>query len=392
MNEKAFVNKHLSYSRLTRFEQCPASFKLHYVDKQTAEPGVALLFGKLIHGVLEVLVREHMEAERTGVLSEERAIELYRDGWAKAGLTGMDVFQEGLDIIRSFISDQGEVDHKDVLAIEQEFHLPVGRFTVLGYIDRVDWVDDETVEVIDYKTNRLLFTREEVDANLQMSLYHLAAKQIWPWVKNVRLTFHMLRHGIRMRTERTEAELQDAKTYVETLGEMTESATEFPARLNPNCIYCDHRSQCATYTDALQGKRDFICENLTDLEAVAKEREEVSRLAKVLYSRKQALEKVIKTHLDEHEELILGGVSYRMYNTTKLIHPLDATIEVLGKVTGMPWDELVRKLTVVDNKALDQVLKKSGLDKARIRLLKAELETTAKKSFSPRLWAKEVPV
>lgn len=36
----------------------------------------------------------------------------------------------------------------------------VGPFTVLGFIDRVDRVDDETVEVIDYKTNRLLFSRE----------------------------------------------------------------------------------------------------------------------------------------------------------------------------------------------------------------------------------------
>ena len=29
----AFRNEHLSFSRLQRFEQCPLSFKLHYIDK-----------------------------------------------------------------------------------------------------------------------------------------------------------------------------------------------------------------------------------------------------------------------------------------------------------------------------------------------------------------------
>jgi len=126
MTATRFVNQHLSFSRLSRFEQCPLSFKLHYIDKQAAEPGVPLRFGKLIHAVLEVLVREHMEGERTGPLSEDRAIELYREGWAKEGLAGMDVFQEGLDILKAFVRDQGDLDHKDVLAIEKEFRLPVG--------------------------------------------------------------------------------------------------------------------------------------------------------------------------------------------------------------------------------------------------------------------------
>ncbi len=99
MTAKRFVNKHLSYSRLRRFEQCPLSFKLHYIDKRKAEPGVPLKFGKLIHAVLEVLVREHMDDERTAPLSEERAVDLYREGWATEVLAGMEVFEEGVQIL-----------------------------------------------------------------------------------------------------------------------------------------------------------------------------------------------------------------------------------------------------------------------------------------------------
>ncbi len=393
MSTRQFVNKHLSYSRLSRYEQCPLSFKLHYVEKRKPEPGDAVRFGSVVHAVLERLVREHMEAERTGPLSEERALELYREAWAAEGLTGLELFQEGIEILRAFVRDQGELDHRDVLAVEKEFRLPVGRFTVLGFIDRVDCVDGETVEVIDYKTNRQLFTREEVEHSLQMSLYHLAAQQLWPWAKKVRLTFHMLRHGVRMRTERTPEQLEAARAYVETLGRATEEAEEFPPRLNPNCVHCDHRHNCPAYADALAGKRQFVCEDPSDLEAVAREREEVARLAKILYARKGELEAILKAHLEDRDELVLGGVRYRMFNATRLDYPLEPTLRILGEATGLGRDELVARLATVDKKALDALLKEFGkeTDRARVRLLKAELESVARKTYTPRFWAKEVP-
>ena len=387
-----FKNQHLSYSRLSRFETCPLSYRLHYIEKKQAEPGLPLRFGKTIHAVLERLIKEVVDDERTGPLSEERAIELYREAWGAERLTGMDVFAEGLAILRRFIAEQGVVDHRDVLAIEKEFRLPVGPFEVLGFIDRVDWIDDETVEVIDYKTNHQLFTRDEVDTSLQMSLYEVAVRRLWPWAKKVKLTFWMLRHGVRQQTTRTEEQFADALAYVETLGRQTETATEYPARLNTNCSYCDHRKQCPAYAEALKGKREFIVEDLADLEGVAREREEVARLAKALYARKEELEDILKAQLKERDELVLGGVRYRMFATTSLDYPLEPTLTLLADATGLSRDEVLGKLGAIDKKALDGLLKSLGkkLDKPRVSLLKAELEAHADKRMSPRLWAKEV--
>lgn len=387
-----FKNQHLSYSRLSRFETCPLSYRLHYIEKQQAEPGLPLRFGKTIHAVLERLIKEVVDDERTGPLSEERAIELYREAWGAEQLTGMDVFAEGLAILRRFIAEQGVVDHRDVLAIEKEFRLPVGPFEVLGFIDRVDWIDDETVEVIDYKTNHQLFTRDEVDTSLQMSLYEVAVRRLWPWAKKVKLTFWMLRHGVRQVTTRTEEQLADALAYVETLGRQTETATAYPARLNTNCSYCDHRKQCPAYADALKGKREFIVEDLADLEGVAREREEVARLAKALYARKEELEDILKAQLKERDELVLGGVRYRMFATTSVDYPLEPTLTLLADATGLSRDKVLGKLGAIDKKALDALLKSLGkkLDKPRVSLLKAELEAHADKRMSPRLWAKEV--
>ncbi|MBK8009818.1 MAG: PD-(D/E)XK nuclease family protein [Deltaproteobacteria bacterium] len=382
----------LSFSKLSRFETCPLSYKLHYLDRLTSEPGVPLLFGSAVHAVLEDLVREHMHEERVGALPEDRAAGLWQEAWAKSGMSGIDVFREGLDIVHRFVREQGLLEHHDVLAVEKEFRIDVGGFTVLGYLDRVDRVDDETVEVIDYKTNRQLFTREETDASLQMSLYHLAAQELWPWAKKVRLTFWMLRHGLRQTTERTADDIEGTRRYVETLGTTINKAREFPAKLNSNCVYCDHRKHCPTYADALQGKREFICEDNGDLEAVAKEREEVARLAKVLYARKGELEGVIKTALKEHDQLVLGGVRYTMFKTSKTEYPLDRSLAVLAEATGLARDELLDRIVSIDNKALEALLKELGksLDRPRLNLLKAELDAIADKTHSPRFWAKEV--
>jgi RecB family exonuclease len=388
----ALRNEHLSYSRLSRFEACPLSYRLHYLDKHTAEPGVPLSFGKALHAVLERLLQEVIDTEYAGPLSEARALQLYREAWAAEGLSGLDLFHQGLGILQDFVRQQGRVDSRDILAVEKEFRLPVGPFTVLGYIDRVDWVDDETVHVIDYKSNYQLFTREELDSSLQLSLYALAARRMWPWAKKVRLSMWMLRHGVRQETTRTEEQLEAALAYIETLGQQMETAESFPARLNPNCVHCDHRRNCPAYARAMEGQRDIICEDTSDLESVARERQEVAHLAKILGARKAELEGVLRAHLAEQDELVLAGTRYRMFNTTSLDYPLEPTVAVLARATGLPRDELLQRLASVEKKALDALLKDAGkrLGTARVALLKAELDSLAAKHHSPRFWAKEV--
>lgn len=388
----ALRNEHLSYSRLSRFESCPLSYQLHYLDKRAAEPGVPLSFGKALHAVLERLLQEVIDTEYAGPLSEARALQLYREEWAASGLCGLNLFQQGLGILQDFVRQHGRVDSRDILAVEKEFRLPVGPFTVLGFIDRVDWVDDETVHVMDYKSNYQLFSREELDASLQLSLYALAARRMWPWARKVRLSMWMLRHGVLQETTRTEEQLDAALAYVETLGQQMETAESFPARLNPNCVYCDHRRNCPAYAQALEGRREVVCEDTADLESVARERQEVAHLAKILNARKAELEGVLRAHLAEQDELVLAGTRYRMFNTTSLAYPLEPTIAVLARATGIPREELVQRLASVEKKALDALMKDAGkrLGTARVALMKAELDSLAAKHHSPRFWAKEV--
>jgi len=388
-----FRNKHLSFSRLARFEQCPAAFKYQYIDGvQTELTAVPLLFGKVVHATLERVFQDVIAEEATGPIDEARAKQIFADAWAESGLVGAEVYREGLEIVRNFVRSEGVVDHRDVLAVEKDFRLPLGRFSVIGCIDRVNRVDDETIEVVDYKTNRAIFTREEVDDSLQLSLYEVAARRIWPWAKKVRLSFAMLRHGLRMTTSRTPEQLEAALAYAETLGKMTEESKVFPARLSTNCAYCDHRERCPAYENALKGKRTTLSADPRDLTAVAKEREEVAKLSKILYARKGELENVLRAHLKEHDDLVLAGVRYSLAPTQSVRYPLGPTLKVLEAQTGLPREQLLERVATIDKDALDALIRQStrSLDRSRVHLVRAELDAVAERSVSARFSAREV--
>jgi RecB family exonuclease len=385
-------NEHLSVSRIRRYAQCPKAYKLHYLEKKEAQPGAPLAFGKVQHAALERTYRQIVTDRITGRFPLELLVAAYKYEWGRAGLSDFAEFEDGLKLLKDYAANHSDVDYAIVLAIEQEFRLPVDRFEVLGYVDRVDRVDNDTVEIIDYKSNRLLFSREEVDSDLQLSIYALAVRALWPWVKNIKLSFYMLRHAVRVETSRTPEQLAAARDYVAALGHQMETATDFPARLNANCSYCDHRSDCDAYERALRYEVDSTVADERNLEQVARARQELAHTIKILSARKDQLDGIIKAHLKEHDALVVGGVRFSMWNINKLTYPLRRTIDLVSSATGIPKTEVADQIAIVDKSALDALMKAASkrIPRERADLLEVELEAIADKTTSQRLWAKEV--
>jgi RecB family exonuclease len=384
-----FANEYLSYSRIKRYEKCPRSFELHYVRRAPAHANPATQFGSVLHRSLEATYRAIVAEGLVGPFPETRLLADFEAAWTEAGLTDFPLFGEGRAILHRYAREHADVDAGAVLAVEQEFRLPVGRFEVLGYIDRVDRLDTETVRVVDYKSNRAIFTRDEVDHDLQLSLYAMAARQLWPWARRVRLGFYLLRHGFLIETARSDADLATARAYVATLGEQIETATEFPPRLNEHCAYCDHAAQCPAYQRALLGQVDASTADAGDLEAVAREREDVARVAKVLHARKDALDRVLRAHLGHAERLELGDVVYSLGTVAHTTYRASPTLALLRGATGRDETELAALLLTVDKPRLEALLRDLGasMPAAQLRMLRAQLEAAGETSYSPRLQA-----
>jgi putative RecB family exonuclease len=395
----AFKDRYVSYTRLDRYARCPRQYAEFYEGTRNPlialmQPQLPLVNGIALHAVKQDLVNEVRDELAIRPLDYERAKELWKErAMAEPGIIGPAEFREGLEILRAFCASEGIVDYRNVLGVEQEFRIRIGSYSVLGYIDRVDKIDDETIEIRDYKSNRVLFTREEVDESLQLSIYALAAKELWPWAKNIRLCFHMVRQNLKLYTERTDEQLESVRAYIEAVATSMSTATKFPARLNPNCVFCEVKNGCPEYERALKAERKIIADDPADIEKVALEREDVFSMVKTLSARKDELEAILKTCLKGQPEIVVNGVRYAMFNTTRVEHPRDKTIDLVAKATGMSPDEVAKSVTVIDKDALESLLKEKSEDmgKPRLNLLRAELDAHAEKSHSPRFWAKALP-
>ena len=79
-----------------------------------------------------------------------------------------------------------------------------------------------------------------------------------------------------------------------------------------------------------------------------------------------------------------------MLKTARVKYPLEPTVAVLAGATGQPREKLIRGLAVADKRAVEGLVKKLAkeLPRPQVRLLKAELNAVARKSWSVKLWGK----
>lgn len=391
---KPFKNAYLSVSRLGKFEQCPKAFWFAYIEKAPRIEGDrdAAEFGSLLHLVLERLYQWIVREEHTGKLPDDLLDTLYRDAWEHAPLKGVDVYAEGIQLLRVYVAQQGAFDHTQILATELEFRIPVGEFEIFGKIDRVDKLDDETIEVIDYKSNRVLFTHDEVEHNLQLAVYQLVVQRMFPWAKHVRLAFHMLRHRCVLQTERSPEQLDDVQDYLVAIGRKTERSQTYPAKLSRLCGWCDHRHLCDAYRTASdQGDAVLGEGNPNDMPALASLYERVSRLQGLLDKRKKDLAEQIKEHLKSHPELRVGGMTYRLITYENKSYPIDATVAKLAKAFELKPEEVAPKIAKVENASIAEFVKAHAAEKkwspARVKLFLLDLEGVAKKRAGARMYS-----
>jgi RecB family exonuclease len=377
-----FKNEHLSVSRLKTYVQCPLKFKLSYVDGRREEMGKEKAdLGKLVHRALEIIYRRAKEHRYTGPVPDRGVIRCYRLAFEEGFTTGDEAYREGLKMVRAYLVGRA-LDHSRILGLEQGFDLPLEGFTVHGYIDRIDKVDDRTVKVVDYKSGGYLFTREEVDNDLQMSVYGLAAMQMFPWADYVQYEFEMVFHNVTLATARTPQQLIDTAGYVVSLGRMIESADHMPAKLNELCPWCDYRGVCHAYQDALQRGEGELCSQIAeaDVRRLCEERERASLLKRIATQRLKEVDRMLKEHVsrcDPGEGLLMGEHRYKMVQRWDADYPRGETIELLARELELPRERVERQLVKVTGDSIQRLLRGMRLTSSKHQVIAMRLQQLA---------------
>jgi putative RecB family exonuclease len=382
--KKLYTGEYFSVSRVKQYEKCTYAFKLRYIDGLRGGTSEPAEFGKLVHNALERIYSWAVDDEFTGKIPDEVILEEYRGAFQESPLADNGLYQEGIELVRGYFRLHPDVNHFSVLAIEREFRIKIGDVQVLGFIDRIDRIDKNTVEIIDYKTNRMLFSREELDNDLQMSVYGLAVKEFWPWVENIRYRFDMIRFSMSLFTSRSEKDLDFSAAYLVALSRRLATQEDYPAQINSLCGWCDHRDDCSEFQKALKGHglSHLAAIAADDIETICAERTRAANIEKIAAGRKREMDKLIKTHLSQvrSEKLVVAGTTFKLQTNFDTDYPLRSTLERIREATGVSMGELQDAILVVNAKRMEGFITEQRLTKTKQQLLSIQLLSDAKRS------------
>jgi RecB family exonuclease len=218
----------LSPTRISTFLACPTKYFWTYLDSRGRyfiRSKSYFSFGTSLHTVLQ---RFH-DSKDTGVESKEQAIAALEESWIDAGYSSsqemLEALGDGKEVLEAYmdrVAVSGEV--AKTLLIEKFLKFDLGDFILQGKLDRLDELEDGTLEVVDYKSGRSTVTPEDIQGDLAMSIYQYLTQKNYE-DRPVRAKIIALRSGDEAFYAMTEAEHVQLEADVLQVGELIMSFT-----------------------------------------------------------------------------------------------------------------------------------------------------------------------
>jgi len=356
---------------------------LQYIDGLKPEDKWYFSFGTTMHACVE----RFFKVSTPPPPSLEELLQFYEQNWLSQAYESPEEEAGYKDYGRDILTRFWEIHSADFrmpVALERSFYLDIEGIKLRGFIDRVDKLDSGGLSVIDYKTNKELFTADYLADDLQLTIYQMAAEQTWQ-LPVERLTLYHLRSNTACSCPpRGQAQLDQARRLVQEVAENI-TREKFPATENQFCP-CDFPEHCPYYrhqylTIAPQATRQEPLPGIAAIDAVER------------YADLQAQIKELEKQLEEAKQTI---VEYCQAEDLNRVFGSEHEITYkLMERTGFSEDEV---RAILEPEGLwEKVL---GLDQSRLKQLltdestaedtKKQLESLRRvTSTYPQLWLKK---
>lgn len=228
-----------SYSKLTRYEECPLSYMRKYLNEE--ETGS--------HGITECGLFMHnlMEKYEKGELKKEDLIPYYNENFDKAVVSTMDLqmsetfsknmyslYHDGfLNYLENF---DGIPNCKEIIDVEKEFHIIYNDdYSITGKIDLVYKDTDDNLCVLDHKSkNKFKSKKEQAQYARQLYLYAWASKELYNSYPK-KLVFNMLR-GEPIYIDFNKDDMNSTLEWFDSVVQNIRNTITYDA--NKNTFYC----------------------------------------------------------------------------------------------------------------------------------------------------------
>lgn len=328
-----------------------------------------LVFGTIIHEVLE---RYHRDPTKD-------IIEIFNEVWIKYPCTNLDYYREGNEMLKEYLIEPSyhenpiARDSKGELLLERYFKFPLdkkGKVIASGVIDRIDHIDSTTCEIIDYKTSRMPYTKEELDKDEQLSLYALALPYVAPQYEKAKLSVIFLRFK-KLTTERTPEELELVRDFYINLFHQIRLNDNPQPKLNPYCGWCPIRNKgCPLYKELTQDEKLLLGDVPDAPRQLVEQLDSVKAKIKILEDRRYELEEALKNLIQGagSDYIEMGSKKVYLKPRSRSFYPFEAVKEVLGEAKA-------ESLASISKAEVDKLIRRNESAKEYLEAKKIEYYT-----------------
>lgn len=264
----------LSYSQLRRYRTCPRQYEFSNIKKVPWGISEGESFGSSAHNALKKWGESELGIRDSGLghrkkmrgvredqmglfagevrpdipseLTEDRLIALWHEAFIvdtyATRLEADFARKRGENLMRQYYLWWSVVPRK-VFAVEKSFSMDVAGLPFSGRLDRIEETPDGII-IMDYKTGAPC-TQDEADADLQLSLYAMAAKKLYEKpCAGLQLLFLSEEGVIERITARSAGQLKDAEIQIRLIRERLEAKDFRPTPSIHACKRCPYRGIC----------------------------------------------------------------------------------------------------------------------------------------------------
>ncbi|MBD3262130.1 MAG: hypothetical protein GF334_10780 [Candidatus Altiarchaeales archaeon] len=246
----------LSATGIRDFLQCKLKVVFRYDREIPSIKNDHARIGIAVHEALEQFTRRMLAKKSFPDSSDyEFAITQFMNCATEEGLGDMGFYADGKQMITEFIDryDPSEeiVDVEHFFKIETPDGVPI-----VGAMDKVRKLNDDTIEIVDYKTSRNAMTAWQLKDDIQLSMYDLAASIIWPEYSNRVLTLDYVRINKTVSSYRTSEQRETFREFLVSVWHQMNKLdeNEVRGRINNLCGWCDYKTYCPAYAEFVKSQ------------------------------------------------------------------------------------------------------------------------------------------
>ena len=285
----------LSFTQISLYRSCPLCYKLQYIDGLKPKDKSYFSFGTTMHACVEHFFRVNTPPPP----SLKELLQYYEQNWLSQGYESPEEEVRYKDYGKDILTRFWEIHSADFrlpVALERSFYIDIEGIKLRGFIDRVDKLDSGGLSVIDYKTNKELFTADYLADDLQLTIYQMAAEQTWKLPVEMLTLYHLRSNTPCHCPPRGQTKLDQARQLILEVADNIAQGN-FPAVESQSCP-CDFPEHCPYYrhqylTVAPEAARQEVLPGIAAIDAVER------------YAALQSQIKELETQLEEAKQTII---------------------------------------------------------------------------------------